>query len=95
LVYQYVYAMKGIVETTSRQFRAHQKDFFDLADKGQNVVIKRGSKQAYVLTPVSTDDLYFTHEMVDRIKESQQEIKDSKGIVIKTKEELNTFFDTL
>ncbi|RYY07372.1 MAG: hypothetical protein EOP43_03470 [Sphingobacteriaceae bacterium] len=87
--------MKGIVETTSRQFREHQKDFFDMADKGQNVVIKRGNKQAYVLTPVSADDLYFTPEMVARIKESRQEIKDGKGIVIKTKEELNTFFDTL
>ena len=87
--------MKTIVETTSRQFREHQKDFFDLADKGQNVVIKRGSKQAYVLTPVSTDDLYFTPEMVARIKESQQEIKDGRGIVIRTKEEMNTFFDTL
>lgn len=87
--------MKRLVETTSRQFRAHQKDFFNLADKGQHIVIKRGSKQAYVLTPVSADDLYFTPEMVDRIKESQQEIKGGKGIVIKTKEELTTFFDTL
>lgn len=94
-MYQCVYAMKTIIETTSRQFREHQKDFFDLADKGQNIVIKRGSKQAYVLTPVSADDLYFTPEMVSRIKEAQQQIKDGKGIVIKTKEELNTFFDTL
>ncbi len=91
---QHVYTMKSIVETTSTQFREHQKYFFDLADKGQNIVIKRGSKQAYALTLVSTDDLYFTPEMVARIKESRQEIKHGKGIVIKTKEELNTFFDT-
>lgn len=51
-VYQYVYVM-AIIETTSRQFRERQKDFFDMADKGQKVVIKRGNKQAYVLTPVS------------------------------------------
>ncbi|WP_198170314.1 hypothetical protein [Mucilaginibacter arboris] len=87
--------MKTIVETTSRQFRAHQKDFFDMADKGHDIVIKRGSKQAYVLIPVSADDLYFTPEMIARIKESQQQIKDGKGIVVGTKEELNTFFDTL
>ena len=66
-----------------------------MADNGQKIVIKRGSKQAYVLTPVSTDDLYFTSEMIARIKESQQEIRDGKGIVIKTKGELNTFFDSL
>ena len=94
-VYQHMYTMKAIVETTSRQFREHQKDFFDMADNGQKIVIKRGSKQAYVLTPVSTDDLYFTSEMIARIKESQQEIRDGKSIVVKTKEELNNFFDSL
>lgn len=84
-----------IIETTSRRFREHQKDYFDLADKGQKVIIKRGSKQAYVLTPVSNDDLYFTQEMVQRIKESQQEIKEGKYTEIKTKEELKNFFDSL
>jgi len=87
--------MKAIIETTSRQFRERQKDFFDMADNGQKVVIKRGSKQAYVLTPISTDDLYFTSEMIARIKESQQEIKEGKSVVLKTKEELNNFFESL
>ena len=66
-----------------------------MADNGQKVVIKRGSKQAYVLTPISTDDLYFTSEMIARIKESQQEIKEGKSVVLKTKEELNNFFESL
>lgn len=93
-VYQYVYTM-AIIETTSRQFRERQKDFFDMADKGQKVVIKRGNKQAYVLTPVSGDDLYFTSDMIERIKESHQQIKDGKGIVLKTNEELDAYFDSL
>lgn len=38
-VYQILYTMKGIVETTSRQFRERQKDFFDMADSGQKIVI--------------------------------------------------------
>jgi hypothetical protein len=87
--------MKEIVETTSRQFRERQKDFFDMADNGQKIVIRRGSKQAYVLTPVSTDDLYFTSELIARIKESQKEIKEGKTIVVKTKEDLNNFFESL
>ena len=94
-VYQILYAMKGIVETTSRQFRERQKDFFDMADSGRKIVIKRGSKQAYVLIPVSTDDLYFTSEMIAKIKESQQEIIDGKSIVLKTKEDLDNFFESL
>lgn len=83
--------MKGIIETTSRQFRERQKDFFDMADKGQKIVIKRGSKQAYVLTPVSADDLYFTPEMVARIKESQQEIKEGKFTSFDNAEDLDKF----
>lgn len=66
-----------------------------MANKKQNIEIKRGSKQADVLTPIPADELYFTPEMIAQIKESQQQINDGKGIVIRTKEELNTFFDTL
>jgi hypothetical protein len=85
----------AIVETTSRQFRNRQKEFFDLADKGEKVVIKRGRKQSYVLTPVCEDDLYFTPEMMKRIEDSQQEIRDGKSVVLRTKEELDAFFDNL
>ena len=93
-VYQKMYIM-AIVETTSRQFRERQKDFFELADKGEKVVIRRGRKQTYVLTPVTEDDLYFTPEMIQRIKEAQQEIKEGKLTVLKNKEELDAFFDSL
>ncbi len=85
----------SIIETTRRQFRERQKDFFDLADKGEKVVIRRGRKQTYVLTPVSEDDLYFTPEMVQRIKDSQQEIREGKCTVLKNKSELDAFFDSL
>ena len=84
-----------IIETTSRQFRERQKDFFELADTGKRIVIRRGRKRAYVLTPVSEDDLYFTPEMVQRIKDAQQEIKERKYTVVNTKEELDAFFDNL
>lgn len=84
-----------IIETTSRQFREKQKDFFDLADTGSKVVIKRGSKQAYLLTPITGDDMYFTDGMIQRIKEAEQEIKEGKGISIKSEKELEDFFNGL
>ena len=89
-----MYAM-AIVETTSRQFRERQKDFFELADKGEKVVIRRGRKQTYVLTPVSEDDLYFTPEMIQRIKDAQQEIKEGKCISFNSTDELNKYFESL
>lgn len=85
----------GIVETTSRQFRERQKDFFELADKGEKVVIRRGRKQTYVLTPVSEDDLYFTPEMIQRIKDAQQEIKEGKSVSFKNVDEMDKYFKSL
>jgi len=85
----------AIIETNSRQFRERQKDFFDLADQGEKVVIRRGSKQSYVLTPISDEDLYFTPEMIERIQEAQREIREGKSTVVKTQAELDAFFDSL
>lgn len=85
----------AIIETTSRQFRDKQKDFLDLADSGEKIVIKRGRKQAYVLTPITDDDLYFTPNMIKRIKESEQQIKDGKFKSFSSAEELNNYFESL
>lgn len=85
----------AIIETTSRQFRERQKDFFELADKGEKVVIRRGRKQTYVLTPVSENDLYFSPEMIQRIKEAQQEIKEGKSISFNSVDEMNKYFQGL
>jgi hypothetical protein len=42
----------AIIQTTSRKFRDKQKDFFELADKGEKILIRRGKKRAYLLTSV-------------------------------------------
>lgn len=85
----------AIVATTSRQFRERQKDFFDLADKGEKVIIRRGSKQTYVLTPVSEDDLYFTPAMIERIKVTRREIREGKSVSFKNADEMDQYFQLL
>jgi hypothetical protein len=85
----------AIIETTSRQFRERQKDFFELADKGEKVVIRRGRKQTYVLTPISENDLYLSPEMIQRIKESQQEIKEGKSLSFNRLDEMDKYFQAL
>ncbi len=85
----------AIIQTTSRQFRDKQKDFFDLADKGEKVIIRRGKKQAYLLTPVEDNDLYFTPAMLDKINRSLKQAKEGKVSIVKTEEELNQFLDNL
>lgn len=94
MVHKYQCKMR-IIETTSRQFRDKQKDFFDMADNGEKIVIKRGKKQAYVLTPVSDDDLYFSPEMIKRIKNSVKEVKQGKFKTFNSTEELEKYLGSL
>ncbi|MEE4286028.1 MAG: hypothetical protein V2I31_07760 [Mariniphaga sp.] len=85
----------AIIQTTSRQFRDKQKDFFELADKGEKVVIRRGKKRAYLLTPVDDEDIYFTPAMLDKINGAIKEVQEGLVTKIETEEELNQFLDSL
>jgi hypothetical protein len=85
----------AIIQTTSRQFRDKQKDFFELADKGERVIIRRGKKQAYLLTPIDDEDIYFTPAMLDKINKSIEQVKEGKVTKIETEEELDQFLDNL
>jgi hypothetical protein len=85
----------AIIQTTSRQFRDKQKDFFDLADKGEKVVIRRGKKRAYLLTPVDDEDIYFNPAMLDKINGAIKQVQEGLVTKIETEEELNQFLDSL
>lgn len=85
----------AIIQTTSRHFRDKQKDFFDLADRGEKVIIRRGKKQAYLLTPVDDEDIYFTPEMLDKINRSIKQVQEGMITKIETEEELNQFLESL
>ncbi len=43
----------------SRTFRDNQKKYFDLADKNEQIIIKR-AKRSYKLVPISEDDVMLT-----------------------------------
>ena len=84
-----------LLEVTSREFREKQKSFFERADQGDKIIIKRGKKQSYVLTPIDENDLYFTPEMLAKIDQSIQEIKEGQFTRVETKEELKKFLNGL
>lgn len=98
-MYQFWYTIDiqimAIIQTTSRHFRDKQKDFFDLADKGEKIIIRRGKKQAYLLTPIEDEDLYFTPAIFNKINKSIKQAKEGKVATVETKEELNQFLDNL
>lgn len=85
----------SILQITARDFREKQKDYFDLADKGEKVIIKRGSNKAYILTPIDIDDLQVTPEMDLMIKESLKEVKKGKATRIEGVESLKSYLESL
>lgn len=65
----------AVLNFTSREFRSQQAHVFDLADKGEKIVIRRSKKQAYTLVPVEDEDLTFTPKLEERIGMALQEVK--------------------
>lgn len=74
---------------SSREFRQNQKFYFEKADKGEQVIVQRGQNKAYSLTPVNEDDVYFTAEMIEKIKQSLSEVSQGKVKKITTSEEIS------
>lgn len=74
---------------SSREFRQNQKMYFERADQGAQIIVQRGKDKAYALTPVKQEDLYFNAEMVERIKQSMDQVRSGKTRKITTAEQIN------
>jgi PHD/YefM family antitoxin component YafN of YafNO toxin-antitoxin module len=85
----------AVLEVTSRQFRDQQKSFFELADKGQQIVITRKRKPAYILTQVNEDDFVVTPELLERLEKIRQEVREGHCTVCKTYEDSVKFLESL
>ena len=87
-VYQLWYTLKynimAVVQVTSREFRARQASVFELADKGERVIISRGRKRAYALVPVECDDLDITPEFTVKIERARQEYNEGRTLHLET-----------
>lgn len=84
----------AVLQVSTREFRNKQASILDLADKGENIVIRRGNK-VYAITPIDADDLYFTPEIKAKIDESLQQARDGKTHKFSSIEELDRYIDTL
>ena len=85
----------AILNFTSREFRSQQAHVFDLADKGEKVIIRRNKKQAYTLVPVSDDEFTITPELQAKIDKAREEYKNGNYITLSSKEEISAFFESL
>ncbi|MDR1339771.1 MAG: hypothetical protein LBK58_06950 [Prevotellaceae bacterium] len=83
------------LEITARQFRKKQGSFFEIADTGRRIIINRGDKQAYFLAPVEDDAFVVTPELLTKLDNIRQKMKEGKYTECKTIESLNNFLDSL
>ena len=87
----------NVLEVSGREFRANQKTFLDLSDKGIQIVLRRGASKAYVITPIAPDDeyeRYFTPAILAKIDKSLQQAAEGKVTKAMDKEELLNFLDS-
>ena len=80
---------------SSREFREKQRSYLDKVDAGMEILIQRGSTKSYKITPVSDDDISFSPEMEAKIERAKQQIENGECTVIRNKEELRHYFDSL
>jgi len=85
----------AVLEVTARQFRDKQKNYFDIADNGMQVVIKRGRKQSYILTPVEQDDFVVTPELLEKLDNIRQTVKNGEYKEFNTVDEALKHLDSL
>lgn len=84
-----------MIVISSKEFRDNQKMYFDRVDNGEQIIVQRGKDKAYTLQPIREEDYFFTPEMLKRIDESMQQIRDGKGIQLSNVDELKEFLKTL
>ena len=81
------------VNFTTQEFTSRLDQAFDLADKGEKVIIRRG--RAYRLIPFTEESSGITPELQAKIDRAREEQRAGKCIRLTTHEEIDRYFDSL
>lgn len=73
---------------SSREFRQNQRLYFEKADQGEQIIVQRGKDKAYALTPIDEDDVYFNAEMLEKIRQSIEQIRQGETKKVSTSGEI-------
>ena len=95
-MYQYGTLKNGIMLViSSREFRAKQAEYMDMADSGEQIIVQRGKNKAYSITPITNDDIYFSKEVVEKIEKSLLQAKNGEVAKVIGKDALVEFLKDL
>jgi len=84
-----------VMQITSREFRANQKAFFELADNGTRIIINRGKGKSYALTPIEDPVLQLTPEAERQIKKGLEEIRNRETVKFTDEVSMQLFGEVL
>ena len=85
-------ATNYFTSTTLRRRLAH---VFDLVDQGEKVIIRRGNKKAYTITPIQEEKMEITPELQAEIEQAEADYPAGKCIVLETREDIDRYLDSL
>ena len=83
-MYTNTYTMEII---NAREFRGNQKLYLDKVDSGSQIVLKRG-KKSYLITPITEEDTIVDKELLDIIKQGEEDVKLGRTITVSGAEEI-------
>lgn len=73
-----------MVIVSSREFRDHQKKYFDLVDQNEQIIVQRGKDKAYVIVPLNdADRLSVNDQLIHTVQEAESEYAKQKTTSIK------------
>ena len=73
-----------MVIVSSREFRDHQKKYFDLVDQNEQIIIQRGKDKAYVIVSLNdADRLSVNDELIHTVQEAEAEYVKHKTTQVK------------
>jgi hypothetical protein len=84
-----------MIVISSREFKNNAVKYFNRADKGEQVVVRRGRSKAYSLTSIPEEPPYFTPEMLAKIDRALAQAERGEGVSCKTYEESLKFLESL
>lgn len=85
----------SVIEVTSREFREKLKTYFELADKGERVIVNRGRNKSYLITPVVTGDMIVSPELEKKIAKAMEQVQKGDVVEINTEDDLMSYLDKL
>ena len=85
-----------MVIVNSREFRANQGKYLGMVANGEGVILQSRGYGSFKITPVTEDDtLMSKEELYHKIDKGIREIREGKGYTLRSREELESFLDTL